>query len=90
MTESYSCYTAALGKLFGKGSFTHTMKLLFRARDVTWSTRDPWPFLLMMVNTWKTIALAVVKRRTFAAVVALDIEWRGNPEPCGDDDRAGS
>lgn len=76
LTESWSCFTAALGSLFEPSARRRNFRLLRQARDVSWSGRDPWPFLLMMVNTMPLIGRAVWRRRTFAEVAALDIEWR--------------
>lgn len=74
--ESWSAFTACLGLLFGRGDARAAWASLGRAHDVSWSARDPWPFLLMMINTAPLIARALVRRQTFAEVAALDIEWR--------------
>ena len=76
LTESWSCFTAALGSLFEPSARRRNCRRLRQARDVSWSGRDPWPFLLMMVNTMPLIGRAVWRRRSFAEVAALDIEWR--------------
>ena len=77
LAEKYSCYSAALGSLFKPAERGHNFRNLFRSTDITWSRRDPWPFLLMTVNTWKIIWRAMRSGRTFAEVAALDIEWQG-------------
>ena len=76
LTESYSCFTATLGALFSRRSFRKTLARLRQARDVTWSRSDPWPFLLMMISTWRIIWTALFTRHSFAAAAVLDIEWR--------------
>ncbi len=80
LTESWSCYTAALGNVFRPARFLATMRELIRARDVTWSRSDPLPFLLMPVNTFRIIARAVRQGSSFAAVAVSDLEW----QPAGD------
>jgi hypothetical protein len=76
LTESYSCFTAALGSLFDPAARRHNFGALRRADDVSWSRRDPWPFLLMMINTWPLIGRAIRRRQTFADVATRDLEWR--------------
>jgi predicted ATP-grasp superfamily ATP-dependent carboligase len=76
LTESYSCFTATLGALFSRESFRERLRLLRDARDVTWSKSDPWPFLLMMVNTWRIVSLSLFGGHSFAAAAVLDIEWQ--------------
>ena len=77
LTESWSCYTAALGNLFASNqSAGHAFGQLIKARDVTWARDDPWPFLLMPINTAPIIGAAIRQRSSFAAVAVRDVEWR--------------
>ena len=76
LTESYSCFTRTLGSLFSGQEFLRNLRELRRARDVTWEGDDPWPFLLMMINTYRIVALALLRRQSFAAAAVSDIEWR--------------
>lgn len=79
LTESWSCYTAALGKLFTPHqSARRALAQLIEARDVSWSRDDPWPFLLMPVNTAPIISAAIRQRSSFAAVAVRDLEWRAD------------
>ena len=80
LTESYSCFTATLAALFSRSGFRDRLRLLRDARDVTWTASDPWPFLLMMINTWRIVSLSLFKGYSFAAAAVLDIEWRV-PDP---------
>ena len=81
LTESWSCYTAALG-LIGKPSrFRSAFRQLRRARDVTWARNDPLPFLLAPVNTARIIVDAVRERASFAEVAVRDVEWRPDEAP---------
>ena len=75
LAESYSCFTTALGRL-GRADGRSTWRELRAARDVTWRANDPWPFLLMMVNTWRIVWLAATRRLSFAQAAVLDISWR--------------
>ncbi len=76
MTESWSCYTAVLSRIGKPKEFARAFGELRRARDVTWSRKDPLPFLLMPINTARIIVDAVRYRATFAEVAVRDIEWR--------------
>lgn len=76
LTESWSCYTECLRRLLNGGDAGNAFRELRRARDVTWRRGDPWPFLLMMVNTWPIIRRAVAARASFAEVALADVEWR--------------
>jgi hypothetical protein len=71
--------TAAIG-LAGRGRGSDAWRALRTARDVTWRRRDPLPFLLMMVNTWRIVWLAATKRISFAQAAVLDIRWTGRHE----------
>ena len=75
-TESYSCFTKLLGNVFRPREFRRILRELRRSSDVTWASSDPWPFLLMMINTWPVIWRALTRRETFAVASMLDIEWR--------------
>ncbi|MEO1247369.1 MAG: ATP-grasp domain-containing protein [Pseudomonadota bacterium] len=85
LTESWSGFTALLGKLAQPRQFHRVLRELRSARDVTWSRRDPWPFLLMPVNTAPILWRALRRRATFAEVAVSDLEWRsGNEEAIED------
>ncbi len=79
LTESYSCYTAVLKSLFTASGFREHLASFRAARDVTWMREDPWPFLLMMINTWPIIWGSVRHRQSFAVAAVRDIEWLGRP-----------
>ena len=81
LTESWSCYTACLGRIRRGGDFREAMSLLHRASDVTWSRHDPLPFLLMPVNTWRIIRDALFSGASFAEVAVRDVEWRESAKP---------
>ena len=75
LTEAYSCYTAFLGALPRPAEARRIFAELRAARDVTWRSDDPWPFLSMTVNSWPIIQAAMLTRRPFAEVAMADIEW---------------
>ncbi len=75
LAESYSCYTAALAALPRGREFLRRLRLLAKSRDVTAAGDDPWPFRLMMVNTWPIIWRALKARVPFAEVAVRDLQW---------------
>lgn len=79
MAESWSAFTTCLGSLLPGRRIPGAWSQLAAARDVSWSPRDPWPFLLGVVNTAPLITRAILRRQTFAEVAALDLEWRDDP-----------
>lgn len=83
LTESWSCFTACLGRIARPTAFRDAVSLLRRATDVTWSRQDPLPFLLMPVNTYRIIRDALFSGASFAEVAVRDVEWRDptNPAP---------
>ena len=76
LVESYSCFTELLGALPDWRMAKRIFRELRQAKDISWSRSDPWPFLLMTVNTWPIIRRALAARRTFAEVAVADLEWR--------------
>lgn len=76
LVESYSCFTTVFGALPSLRAAGTRLRALRRARDVSYLRSDPWPFLLMMVNTYRLIALALLRGYSFAQAAVLDIEWR--------------
>ena len=92
LQEGYSCWTATLASLGDGPARRHNWSCLRSARDVTWSRGDPWVFVLMMFSTWRIIWRAIRRRRPFAEVLSLDIEWTGAhpPESTGAAGHAGN
>ncbi len=79
LQEFWSNWTHFLSVLRQPEERRHTWRAIRRSRDVTWSRRDPWVFLLATFSTWPIIGRAIRRRETFAEVLALDIEWH-NPD----------
>ncbi|MEL7450537.1 MAG: ATP-grasp domain-containing protein [Pseudomonadota bacterium] len=77
LQETYSCFTATLASVLRPATFRRNFRFLRTARDISWSSDDPWPFLLMMINSWRIVTLAAFRRKTFAEVATLDVEWPG-------------
>ena len=76
LAESWSCLTVLLGRMLKPMAFRSTFAALRDARDVSRCRRDPWPFLLMPVNTAPILWRSIRRRSTFAEVAVSDLEWR--------------
>jgi hypothetical protein len=78
LQQFYSCLTETQLSLFRGGGFLHRLRALTTTPDVTWSGRDPMPFLTMTFTTWPIIRAAMAQRATFGEVATLDVGWRGD------------
>jgi hypothetical protein len=76
LQQFYSCLTETQLSLFRGGGFRHKLRTLATTRDVTWSARDPMPFLTMTFTTWPIIRAAMARRTTFGAVATVDVGWQ--------------
>ncbi len=75
LQQFYSCLTETQLALF-RGGFWPKLRALVTTPDVTWSARDPMPFLTMTYTTWPIIRAAMAQRATFGEVATLDVGWR--------------
>jgi predicted ATP-grasp superfamily ATP-dependent carboligase len=76
LQQFYSCLTETQLSLFRGSGFLHKLRALITTPDVTWSGRDPMPFLTMTFTTWPIIRAAMAQRATFGEVATLDVGWR--------------
>ncbi|WP_198369340.1 ATP-grasp domain-containing protein [Roseomonas rosulenta] len=76
LQQFYSCLTETQLSLFRGGGFLPKLRALVTTPDVTWSARDPMPFLTMTFTTWPIIRAAMAQRATFGEVATLDVGWR--------------
>lgn len=74
--QFYPCLTETQKSMFG-GSFLKNVRCLIRARDVTASWRDPWPFLSMPWTAWPIIEQSIRQGCTFGEVAMSDLVWTG-------------
>lgn len=76
LQQFYSCLTETQLSIFRGGRFLPKLRALVTTPDVTWSARDPMPFLTMTFTTWPIIRAAIAQRATFGEVATLDVGWR--------------
>jgi predicted ATP-grasp superfamily ATP-dependent carboligase len=75
LQQFYSCLTETQKAVFNPARRGHALRCLLRARDVSWSWRDPWPFLSMTWTSWEIIRRAWQAGTTFGEVATLDVGW---------------
>ncbi|MEM1436463.1 MAG: hypothetical protein AAGG11_20605 [Pseudomonadota bacterium] len=76
--QFYPCLTETQRVMFSDGAaFRHRLRLLRKAKDVTFRWRDPLPFLLMPYAAWRIMSKALFGGMTFGAAATVDIEWDG-------------
>ncbi|NDE02006.1 MAG: hypothetical protein EBZ91_09740, partial [Gammaproteobacteria bacterium] len=74
--QFYPCLTETQKSMFTE-RFSRNLNFLRRARDVTWSLRDPWPWLSMPLSSWTIIEQALRRGCTFGEVAMIDMAWTG-------------
>jgi len=74
LQQFYPCLTEVQKSMFGKNFFAN-LTALWHAKDVTWSWRDPLPFITMPITASQIIYLAMKSGCTFGEVATLDVGW---------------
>lgn len=75
MQQFYPTLTETQGSVFDRSRFGTNVATLLTARDVTWSLRDPWPFVTMPVTAFQIIARSITTGRSFGEASTEDISW---------------
>jgi predicted ATP-grasp superfamily ATP-dependent carboligase len=75
MQQFYPTLTETQGAVLDRVRFGACFRVLTRAKDVTWSARDPWPFLSMPVTAFQIIAASIRTGQSFGEVSTADISW---------------
>jgi len=71
--------TETQGAMFTGKRFRDKLRHLIDARDVVWSRRDPWPFLLMTPVAYQILALSIFQRIPLGEAATRDIGWFRDP-----------
>lgn len=74
MMQFYPTLTEIQGGLYKKGGWGR-VKTMLAARDVTWSAKDPMPFVTMPITAFTIIAKSISQQKTFGEVSTDDIAW---------------
>lgn len=81
MQQAYPTLTLLWGVIGKWPRYRQIGKALFTARDVTWSLRDPLPFVLMTPATWPLLKQAMFEGRSLGEAAIHDIGWFGPSNP---------
>jgi hypothetical protein len=81
LQQFYPALTETQKSMFGAGPFRRNLGQLLGARDVVWSRRDPWPFLLMTPASWELLRLTIFGGKSFGEAATADIAWFGGEAP---------
>jgi predicted ATP-grasp superfamily ATP-dependent carboligase len=74
LQQFYPALTEVQKSMFS-ANFWHNLATLWRAKDVTWSWRDPMPFITMPLTASQIIWLSIKRGTTFGEVATLDVGW---------------
>lgn len=75
MQQFYPTLTETQGAIRDPVRLGTCFRALIKAKDVTWSARDPWPFISMPVTAFQIIAASIRTGRSFGEVSTADISW---------------
>ena len=76
LQQFYPCLTETQRSLLhDRTRFRHNLRALWQARDVSWDSSDPWPFLSMPVTSAAIIRESIRRGCTFGEVATLDVGW---------------
>jgi predicted ATP-grasp superfamily ATP-dependent carboligase len=74
MMQFYPTLTEVQGHMFAAGFFAK-VKQMRASTDVTWSARDPLPFITMPITAFTIIAKSITQQQSFGEVSTADISW---------------
>jgi len=74
--EFWSSLGVVEGRLLRGNLDKAAWKILFNTRDVTWSLRDPLPFVLLVIVMWPVITRAFWQRKGLSEVLMQDVQWQ--------------
>lgn len=80
MQQFFPCLTETQATVFKAERRRNNWRYLTGSKDVTWSPRDPWPFVLMTFTSWNILKRAIFKGESFGEAAVADIAWHGEPQ----------
>ncbi|MBV6656203.1 MAG: ATP-grasp domain-containing protein [Devosiaceae bacterium] len=75
LQQAYPTLTLLWGAIGKWPRYRQIAKALFSARDVSWSWRDPLPFILMTPATWPLLRQSIFEGRSLGEAAIADIGW---------------
>lgn len=80
MQQFYPCLTETQGSLFHRDHFLEKAGIMWRAKEVNFSWRDPLPLWLMPFTSWQIMKRAFLHGESFGEASTHDIAWFEEPE----------
>lgn len=77
--EGHTALTMAYGDFVKPRAFLRALGVIASARDVLWSSRDPFVFPLMTPMSWPVLRQVMFEGRSFGEAATRDIEWTPAP-----------
>ena len=75
LQQFYPALTETQGAAFNGRPWRGNLRHLFGCRDVSWSPRDPLPFLLMPLTSYQILRRTIFSGMTFGEAATFDIGW---------------
>lgn len=75
MQQFYPTLTEVQAAMFKGPHYWDRLNVLRTAKDVTWDSRDPMPFITMPITAFSIIAMSIRQQQTFGQVSTQDISW---------------
>lgn len=75
MQQFYPCLTETQGSLFRGDHFLRKAKIMWQAKEVNFSWRDPLPLWLMPFTSWQIMKRAFLHGESFGEASTYDIAW---------------
>lgn len=75
MQQFYPCLTETQGALFRRDRFLEKAGIMWRAKEVNFSWRDPLPLWLMPFTSWQIMKRAFLHGESFGEASTHDIAW---------------
>ena len=77
MYQFWSSLTETQAAVFKRGSAQEKASVMWKAREVNFSWRDPLPLWLMPFTSWSIMKRAFLKGESFGEAAMHDLEWNG-------------
>ena len=81
LQQFFPCLTETQGSVFNPIKRKTNWHYLRRSKDVTFSGRDPWPFILMTWTSRPILSRAIFKGESFGEAAVADIAYTGPNAP---------
>ena len=77
LQQFFPTLTETQSAVFKPKLYRQNAGYLWTSKDVSWSWRDPLPFILMTFTSWAILKRALFKGESFGEAAVSDIAWSG-------------